>query len=78
MSAIIPVAVVVLLLMLFWIGEWLCTPTKQIPGISDEEFMARLPRGTDREIALKVRTIVAKQTGVKREYILPDTKFVDL
>ena len=48
------------------------------PSISDDEFMAKLPPGTDREIALKVRTIVAEQMGVDREKIHPETRFIDL
>ena len=48
------------------------------PPISDEEFMAKLPPGTSRDIAMRVRSIVAEQMGVDRERIHPDTKFTDL
>lgn len=46
--------------------------------LTDDEFMTLLPEGTNREIAMKVRTIVAEQTGWPRESIRPDTNFIDL
>ena len=48
------------------------------PRISDEEFMEKLPPGTNRDIALKTREIIARQMGVERERIHPETKFTDL
>lgn len=48
------------------------------PPISDDEFMARLPPETSRDIALRVRSIVAEQLGVDRERVYPESKFVDL
>ena len=69
-------AIIVLSLILVLVGR--SYEPKNSTPISDDEFMERLPPGTDREIALRVRAIVAHQTGVKREYIHPGTKFVDL
>jgi hypothetical protein len=48
----------------------------RFPPISDDEFMARLPPGTNREIALKVRRIIADQTAIEYERIHPDSSFV--
>lgn len=48
-----------------------------IPPITDDEFMARLPPGTNRDIALKVRRIVADQFAVEYGRITPETSFVN-
>jgi hypothetical protein len=45
--------------------------------ISDDEFMARCPEGTSRDVALKVRRIVAEQLGIEYERIYPSSRFVD-
>ena len=52
-----------------WYEKW--------PAIDDEEFLARCPAGTNREVALKVRRIVAEQTGVEYEHVYPEQSFVD-
>lgn len=49
----------------------------RLPPITDDEFMARCPPGTDRRIALGVRRLVSEQTGVPYEQIHPSTRFVD-
>lgn len=73
--------VVALLLLLFTVVCWL--PARQqaafsaIPPITDDEFMARLPAGTNRDIALKVRRIVAEQFNVEYARITPETSFVN-
>ena len=51
---------------------------EKYPPISDDEFMEKLPAGTNRDVALRVRQIVAEQSGVDRERIYPETLFVDL
>ena len=48
-----------------------------VPPISDDEFLARCPPGTNRAIALKVRRIVADQLGVDYERIRPESRFVE-
>jgi hypothetical protein len=48
---------------------------ERFPPISDDEFMARMPHGTNREIALKVRRIVADVTVIEYERIHPDSSF---
>ncbi|WP_254511777.1 hypothetical protein [Anatilimnocola floriformis] len=48
------------------------------PPISDDEFMAALPAGTKRDIALKVRRIVADQFNVEYCRIHPDCTWRDL
>ncbi len=47
------------------------------PAISDEEFLAKCPPGTDPEIALRVRRIVADQLYVSYERIHPEQDFID-
>ncbi len=49
---------------------------ERFPPISDDEFMARCHPGANREIALKVRRIVAEQLGVDYERIYPESSFV--
>jgi len=48
------------------------------PPISDDEFMERLPPGTSRDTAMRVRTIVAEQFGVERDRVHPESEFTDL
>jgi len=50
---------------------------RYFPPISDDEFMAKMPAGTNREIALKVRRIVADQLFVEYERIHPECRFVE-
>lgn len=50
---------------------------QKYPPISDEEFMARLPRGTSRDTALRIRAIISAQMGVPIENIHPETRFED-
>jgi hypothetical protein len=45
--------------------------------ITDDEFMARLPAGTNRDIALKVRRIVATQLAVEYDRLSPECRFVE-
>ena len=49
----------------------------KFPPISDDEFLARSGPGTNRDVALKVRRIVADQLGVEYERIYPETRFLD-
>lgn len=50
---------------------------ERFPPISDDEFMARCPAGTNRVIALKVRRIIAHQLGIEYERIYPESSFVN-
>lgn len=50
---------------------------EHVPPISDDQFMARCPPGTNREIALKVRRIVAEQLFIEYERIYPEHSFVN-
>jgi hypothetical protein len=50
---------------------------ERFPPISDDEFLAQCPSGTSREVALKVRRIVADQLGVEYERIYPSSSFVN-
>jgi hypothetical protein len=48
------------------------------PPISDEEFVKRCKPGTNPEIAIRVRHIIAEQFGIPAEHIHPETEFRDL
>ena len=75
------IQLLVILLVLFVIAFFSMAQSKRWyekwPAIDDEEFLARCPAGTNREVALKVRRIVAEQTGVEYEHVYPDQSFVD-
>lgn len=47
------------------------------PPISDDEFIAACPPGTDRYIALKVRRIVSEQLGLEYSRLHPAMRFVE-
>jgi hypothetical protein len=49
----------------------------RFPPISDDEFMALCPSGTNRRVALKVREIVSRQLGVEYERIYPSSSYVN-
>jgi hypothetical protein len=50
---------------------------EKFPPISDEEFLARCSPGTSREVALKVRRIMADIFGVEYERIHPSARIMD-
>jgi hypothetical protein len=50
---------------------------ERFPPISDDEFLARCSPGTSREVALKVRRIVADYFGIEYERVHPSTRFVE-
>jgi hypothetical protein len=50
---------------------------EKFPPISDAEFLARCTPGTSREVALKVRRILADRLAVEYERIHPSMRFVD-
>src|SRR6476646_800611 len=49
---------------------------KRFPPISDEEFMAQCPPGTSRDVALRVRRIVADSLGVEYHRVYPSSSLV--
>ena len=49
----------------------------RFPPISDDEFVALCGPGTNREIALRVRRIVADQLGVDYDRIHPSCSFAN-
>lgn len=49
----------------------------RFPPISDEEFMARCPAGTNPAVALKVRRILSDSLGVEYERIYPESSLID-
>ncbi len=51
---------------------------KPCPPISDEEFLARCGAGTDSTIALKVRQLIAEQSGTDAATIYPETTIYEL
>ena len=50
---------------------------KLFPPISDAEFLARCPPGTDPAVALKVRRIVAKHFAIEYARVYPSTSFIE-
>jgi hypothetical protein len=50
---------------------------KRFPAITDEEFLAACPAGTDRFIALRVRRIVSEQLGIEYARLHPAMRFVE-
>jgi hypothetical protein len=49
---------------------------ERFPPISDEEFLARCPPGTDPVIALKVRSTLCDALGVDYERIYPESRLI--
>lgn len=50
---------------------------QRFPPIEDDEFIARCSPGASRDVALRVRRIVAEQLGVEYERVYPSSRFVD-
>lgn len=56
--------------------KWrLATFNDRFPPISDDQFMALCPPGTNRNIALRVRRIIADQLGIEYDRIYPTARF---
>ena len=49
----------------------------RFPPISDDEFVELCGPGTNRDVALRVRRIVADQLGVEYDRIHPSSSFVN-
>lgn len=49
---------------------------RRFPPITDDQFMALCPPGTNREIALKVRRIVSDCSGIDYEQIYPNSSLI--
>jgi hypothetical protein len=49
----------------------------RFPPISDDEFVELCGPGTNREVALRVRRIVADQLGVDHDRIHPSSSFAN-
>lgn len=49
---------------------------KRFPPITDDQFMALCPSGTNREIALKVRRIVSDCSGIDYDQIYPSSSLI--
>jgi hypothetical protein len=50
---------------------------ERFPPISDAEFLARCKPGTNPEVALKVREIVAEYFGIEYERVHPSMTFIE-
>lgn len=50
---------------------------RRFPPITDDEFMALCPPGTNREIALKVRRIISEHLNIEYTRIHPSSRFVE-
>jgi hypothetical protein len=49
----------------------------RFPPISDEEFVARCTPGTDPDVALRVRRIIASHLAVEYERVHPSMSFIE-
>ena len=47
------------------------------PPLSDDEFLDRCKPGTNRDVALKVRAIIADQLAIPPNEIYPEHRFVE-
>jgi hypothetical protein len=50
---------------------------ERFPPISDEEFLALCSPGVNREVALKVRRIVAEHFAIPYERVYPSMSFIE-
>jgi hypothetical protein len=50
---------------------------REFPPISDAEFLACCPPGTNPDVALKIRRIVAEHFAIEYERVHPSMSFVD-
>ncbi len=50
---------------------------ERFPPISDAEFLARCRPGVNREVALKVRRIVAEYFAIEYERVHPSMTFIE-
>ncbi|MEO1614766.1 MAG: hypothetical protein AAFV88_02890 [Planctomycetota bacterium] len=56
---------------------WTTKFNRRWPPISDDEFVARCPPGTGRDVALRVRRVISEQLGIPYDQIYPEQRFVD-
>jgi hypothetical protein len=72
--------VAVVLVLVLCIAGWMrsCAEFRErFPPISDAEFLARCPPGTNLEVALKVRRIVADHFAIEYERVHPSGRFIE-
>lgn len=70
--------VALIFLAIYLAGRWQQRSfNERFPPISDDEFMARCHPGANREIALKVRRIVAEQCAIEYGRIYPESSFMN-
>jgi len=72
-------AAIVVFIVMASIFEWVreAEHNKRFPLISDEEFIRRCGPGTNPEIAIKNRRIIAMQLNVEYDRIHPSSRFVE-
>jgi hypothetical protein len=49
----------------------------RFPPLSDDQYLALFPPGTDHSVALKVRNIVARQLAIPSAQIYPSARFFE-
>lgn len=65
------------------LGSYLSRPVggddfeRRFPPISEEEYLARCTPGTNSDIALRVRKVVAEQLDIPKERIYPSARLVE-
>ena len=78
----LPILIVAAITMVFVLGFYFDRKRriefrKTFPPLTDDEFVQRCGPGTDPEVALKVRGIIATQLGIPPEEIYPDHRFIE-
>jgi hypothetical protein len=56
--------------------RWQESFNSRFPAISDAEFIARCSPGTNPEVALRVRQVLAESIGVECERIYPSSRLI--
>jgi hypothetical protein len=77
-SVLVIVAIVIVVAIVCLVDRYRFRSPYTREAISEDEFMAKLPAGTSRDVALRVRAIISEQSGIDAELIHPDSTFIDL
>ena len=79
MAPILFLAAVFLIFVVWWIAmiRNRATFQERFPPISDAEFLARCRPGTNPEVALKVRKMVAEYFALEYERVYPSMTFIE-
>jgi hypothetical protein len=78
MEAALLCGAVVAVVVIVCVAEWRTRRrfNERFPPISDAEFLARCKPGTNPEVALKVRRVIADALGIEYDRVHPDARLV--